>query len=70
MIDMTMQIAELEIRVSELSTALERVTGERDLYKDAADSLMNELEACKATLKQCLSDISRLRTYIAQGVEL
>ena len=70
MTDMTLQIAELEIRVSELSTALERVTTERDHYKDAAESLFKELEACKLTLKQCLSDISRLRTYLAQGVEL
>jgi chromosome segregation ATPase len=68
--DLAMQFAELEMRVSELSTALERVTFERDNYKDAADSLFKELEACKAALKQAQSDISRLRTWIAQGVEL
>lgn len=68
--DLAMQFAELEIRVSELHTALERVTTERDQYKDTAESLFRELEACKTTLKQASSDISRLRTWIAQGVEL
>lgn len=68
--DLAMQFAELEIRVSELSTALERVTAERDQYRDSADSLFQELETCKTQLKQAQSDISRLRTWIAQGVEL
>jgi uncharacterized membrane protein YfbV (UPF0208 family) len=68
--DLTMQFAELEMRVSELSTALERVTEERNNYKDLADSFFKELETCKANLKLAHSDISRLRTWIAQGVEL
>ncbi len=29
-----------------------------------------ELEACRATLVQANSDISRLRVYLAQGAEL
>ena len=68
--DLALQFAELEIRVSELHTALERVTEERNNYKDTADSLFRELEACKVTLTQTHSDISRLRVYLAQGAEL
>lgn len=68
--DMEMQFAELELRLNDATNALERVTEERDRYKDAAESLFQELETCKAQLKQAQSDISRLRTWIAQGVEL
>jgi predicted nucleic acid-binding Zn-ribbon protein len=68
--DMEMQFAELELRLSELHVALERVTEERDNYKDAADSLFKEVELLKSQLRQAQSDISRLRTWIAQGVEL
>ena len=63
-------IAELEQRVSELSAALELVTEDRDNLRDAGNSLMHELEACRATLIQAHSDISRLRVYLAQGAEL
>ena len=63
-------IAELEQRISELSTALELVTEDRDNLRDAGNSLMHELEACRATLIQAHSDISRLRVYLAQGAEL
>jgi len=31
---------------------------------------MTELEACRTTLVQAHSDISRLRVYLAQGAEL
>jgi chromosome segregation ATPase len=58
------------MRVGELSTALERVTEERDNYRDAADSLTEELNHVRHALKQAQSDISRLRTWIAQGIEL
>jgi uncharacterized membrane protein YfbV (UPF0208 family) len=68
--DLALQFAELEIRVGELHTALEFVTNQRNDYKDIADSLFKELEACKATLNQAHSDISRLRVYLAQGAEL
>ena len=68
--DLALQFAELEIRVSELHTALEFVTNQRNDYKDLADSLFRELEACKVTLTQAHSDISRLRVYLAQGAEL
>ena len=69
MIDIN-QFAELELRVNDLQNALARVTEERDNYKDTADSLFKELEACRATLVQASSDISRLRVYLAQGAEL
>lgn len=70
MSDLAMQLAELEMRVGELSTALERITVERDNYRDAADSLAEELGNVRLALKQAQSDISRLRLWIAQGVEL
>jgi chromosome segregation ATPase len=69
MIDMN-QFAELELRVNDLQNALARVAEERDNYKDTADSLFKELEACRASLVQANSDISRLRVYLAQGAEL
>ncbi len=69
MIDIN-QFAELELRVNDLQNALARVAEERDNYKDTADSLFRELEACRATLVQANSDISRLRVYLAQGAEL
>jgi septation ring formation regulator EzrA len=69
MID-SIQFAELELRVNDLQNALTRVIEERDNYRDTADSLFKELEACRATLVQAHSDISRLRVYLAQGAEL
>jgi septation ring formation regulator EzrA len=69
MID-SIQFAELELRVNDLQNALTRVIEERDNYRDTADSLFKELEACRATLIQANSDISRLRVYLAQGAEL
>ena len=69
MIDIN-QFAELELRVNDLQNALARVIEERDNYKDTADSLFRELEACRTTLTQANSDISRLRIYLAQGAEL
>jgi chromosome segregation ATPase len=69
MIDIN-QFAELELRLNDLTNALARVTEERDNYKDTADSLFKELEACRATLTQANSDITRLRIFLAQGAEL
>lgn len=69
MIDIN-QFAELELRVNDLQNALARITEERDNYKDTADSLFKELEACRATLTQANSDITRLRIFLAQGAEL
>jgi len=69
MID-SIQFAELELRVNDLQNALARVIEERDNYRDTADSLFKELEACRATLTQANSDITRLRIFLAQGAEL
>jgi chromosome segregation ATPase len=69
MID-SIQFAELELRVNDLQNALARVIEERDNYRDTADSLFRELEACRATLVQANSDITRLRIFLAQGAEL
>ena len=69
MIDVN-QFAELELRVNDLQNALTRVIEERDNYRDTADSLFKELAACRGTLVQANSDISRLRVYLAQGAEL
>jgi DnaJ-domain-containing protein 1 len=64
------ELEQYKDRVDAMQIANELLREERDQYKDAADSLHLELEACKQTLKQAESVISRLRTHIAQGVEL
>lgn len=64
------ELEQYKDRVDAMQMANELLREERDRYKDAADSLHAELEACRATLKQAESVISRLRTHIAQGVEL
>jgi len=64
------ELEQYKDRVDAMQIANELLREERDRYKDAADSLHLELEACKQTLKQAKSVISRLRTHIAQGVEL
>jgi predicted nucleic acid-binding Zn-ribbon protein len=67
---MSQEIVELQTRVSELMVALERVTEQRDNSVDAAESLHTELEATKNHLREAHATVSRLRVYIAQGVEL
>jgi len=64
------ELEQYKDRVDAMQMANELLREERDRYKDASDSLHIELEACRATLKQAESVISRLRTHIAQGVEL
>ena len=64
------ELEQYKDRVDALHLANELLREERDRYKDASDSLHTELEACKQTLKQAESVISRLRNHIAQGVEL
>jgi predicted nucleic acid-binding Zn-ribbon protein len=67
---MSQEIIELQTRVAELSVALERVTEQRDNAVDAAESLHQKLEATKTHLREAHATVSRLRVYIAQGVEL
>ena len=64
------ELEQYKDRVDAMQMANELLREERDRYKDAADSLHLELDACRSTLKQAESVISRLRTHIAQGVEL
>ena len=64
------QFAELELRVSELSTALERVTAQRDELRDVNQRLIIELETQHHYLRQLSADLSRLQVAIQQGGEL
>jgi hypothetical protein len=64
------ELEQYKDRVDAMQMANELLREERDRFKDASDSLHLELDACRATLKQAESVISRLRTHIAQGVEL
>jgi len=64
------ELEQYKDRVDAMQMANELLREERDRYKDAADSLHAELDACRATLKQAESVISRLRNHIAQGIEL
>ena len=64
------ELEQYKDRVDAMQMANEMLREERDRLKDASDSLHLELEACKNTLKQAESVISRLRTHIAQGIEL
>jgi predicted nuclease with TOPRIM domain len=64
------QFAELELRVAELSTALERVTAQRDELRDVNQRLLAELDMNLTYLKQLNSDLSRLQVAIQQGGEL
>ena len=64
------ELEQYKDRVDAMQMANELLREERDRYKDAADSLHLELDACRAVLKKAESVISRLRTHIAQGVEL
>ena len=64
------ELEQYKDRVDAMQMANELLREERDRYKDAADSLHAELEACKQVLKQMDSIVSRLRTHIAQGIEL
>jgi len=64
------ELEQYKDRVDAMQMANELLREERDRYKDASESLHTELEACKQVLKQMDSIVSRLRTHIAQGVEL
>jgi prefoldin subunit 5 len=68
--DTEFEIEYWQDRVDALAVTNEALQEERDRYMDAAESLAQELDALKATIKQAESVISRLRTHIAQGIEL
>jgi GH35 family endo-1,4-beta-xylanase len=64
------ELEQYKDRVDAMQIVNEVLREERDQYKDAAESIHTELEAFRLSLKQAESIISRLRTHIAQGVEL
>jgi len=68
--DTEFEIEYWQDRVDALAVTNEALQEERDRYMDAAESLAQELDTLKATMKQAESVISRLRNHIAQGIEL
>lgn len=64
------EIEELQARIDDLFVANGRLRAELDDARDVSDSLAQELEDYKTRLKMANSVISRLRTHIAQGIEL
>ena len=59
-----------QTRVDDMQVIIDSLRSERDNLIDTANSLHQELENIKGYVKQSESIISRLRTHIAQGVEL
>lgn len=64
------EIEELQARIDDLFVANGRLRAELDDARDNADSIAAELDDYKIRLKMANSVISRLRTHIAQGIEL
>jgi allophanate hydrolase subunit 1 len=61
---------EAQLRIAELSNALQDAAIARDTFKDAAESLMIELDAHKRKVRELEATVQRLRLHIQQGVEL
>jgi len=59
-----------QTRVDDMQVIIDSLRTERDNLIDTAHSLHQELENIKGYVKQSESIISRLRTHIAQGIEL
>lgn len=59
-----------QTRVDDMQVIIDSLRSERDNLIDSANSLHQELENIKGYVKQSESIISRLRTHIAQGIEL
>lgn len=59
-----------QTRVDDMQVIIDSLRSERENLIDNANSLHQELENIKGYVKQSESIISRLRTHIAQGVEL
>jgi chromosome segregation ATPase len=64
------ELQEWQERVDGLHVALASALEERDNLRDAAASLVVELDKTKNQLKTALSIVDRLRLHIQQGVEL
>ena len=61
---------EAQLRIAELSNALQDASLARDNFKDAAESLAVELDAYKRKVRELEAVVQRLRLHIQQGVEL
>lgn len=61
---------EQEFRISELSTALQLVTDQRNNLEDSLQAAMRELHSRDMHISNQGAIIDRLRTHIAQGLEL
>jgi allophanate hydrolase subunit 1 len=61
---------EAQLRIAELSNALQDASLARDNFKDAAESLTIELDAYKRKVRELEAVVQRLRLHIQQGVEL
>ena len=59
-----------QTRVDDMQVIIDSLRSERENLIDNANSLHQELENIKGYVKQSESIISRLRTHIAQGIEL
>jgi predicted nucleic acid-binding Zn-ribbon protein len=61
---------EAQLRIAELSNALQDAAIARDTFKDVSESLMIELDAYKRKVRELEATVQRLRLHIQQGVEL
>ena len=61
---------EAQFRISELSTALELVTQHRNNLEDSLQAAMKEIHSRDTHISNLGAIIDRLRTHIAQGLEL
>jgi predicted nucleic acid-binding Zn-ribbon protein len=68
--DMRLMIEDAQLRIAELSNALQDAAIARDTFKDAAESLTIELDAYKRKVRELETVVQRLRLHIQQGVEL
>jgi chromosome segregation ATPase len=64
------ELQEAQLRISELSTALERLREQRDHFMGALEERFTELNTLKALVAQQATTIERLQLHIQQGVEL
>jgi len=63
-------IAELEQRVTDLDSALELVTGDRDKLQRQVDMFESMVDVHKKYEHELTAIIDRLRLHIQQGIEL
>jgi dynactin complex subunit len=64
------EMVEWQSRCADLQNANERLREERDAARSSVDLLMHENHALGSTIKDLGGLVDRLRTHIAQGIEL